>query len=304
MELTMEGRNFNALVDSGSQVNAITPTLVQQYEFPVLPLEDLVDYPLNLMGLGGKHTSPLKFVILHIQVRGIAGYDEDAVFLVVPDESDFRQRVSLVVGTCTIGRIINVIRESEIDSITMPWSTMRVARLLSCWLGMAVPALEGAETPVEGGSGGSPEGDVNKLVMVWESVCLGPFQTEIIEGWVKPLLRCTSYMMITPLRVEGRPWETKLLPLGLHVLHAYICLKNGSSKVSLVIRNVSDSHIFLKKGVQVAQVVSASLVPPTELSLEMEATLGVESQPEPMSVAWSCTYSRVIQFFGSWNMCK
>ena len=109
VELTVEGRNFNALADSGSRVNMITPALVQQYGFPVLPLEDLVDYPLNLMGLGGKHTSLLGFVILCIQVRGIAGYDEDAVFLVVPDESDFGQRVPLVVGTCTIGRMINVI---------------------------------------------------------------------------------------------------------------------------------------------------------------------------------------------------
>ena len=98
VELTVEGRNFNALADSGSQVNMITPTLVQQYGFPVLPLEDLMDYPLNLMGLGGKHTSPLGFVILCVQVRGIAGYDEDVVFLVVPDESDFRWRVPLVVG--------------------------------------------------------------------------------------------------------------------------------------------------------------------------------------------------------------
>ena len=109
VELTIEGRNFNALADSGSQVNTITPALVQQYGFPVLPLEDLMDYPLNLVGLGGKHTSPLGFVILHMQVWGIAGYDEDTVFLVVPDESDFGQRVPLVVGTCTIGRIINVI---------------------------------------------------------------------------------------------------------------------------------------------------------------------------------------------------
>ena len=63
----------------------ITPALVQQYGFPVLPLEDPVDY---LVGLGGKRTSPLGFVILHIQVQRIAGYDEDVVFLVVPDESD------------------------------------------------------------------------------------------------------------------------------------------------------------------------------------------------------------------------
>ena len=203
VELTIEGRNVNALADSGSQVNMITPALVQQYGFPALPLEDLVDYPLNLVGLGRKRTSLLRFVILCVQMRGIAGYDEDAVFLVVPDESEFRQRVPLVVGTCTISRMINVIRESEIDHLSMLWSTMRVAQLLSCQLGAAVPTSEGVETLVEGASGESPEGRVNELVMVRESVHLGPFQTEIIEGWVKPLLRDTSYMMITPLRVEG-----------------------------------------------------------------------------------------------------
>ena len=64
VDLTIEGRNVNALVDSGSQVNTIMPTFVQQYGFPVLPLEDLVDHRLNLVGLGGKHTSPLGFIIL------------------------------------------------------------------------------------------------------------------------------------------------------------------------------------------------------------------------------------------------
>ena len=83
--------------------------------------------------------------------------------------------------------------------------------------------------------------------MVWESVCLGPFQTEIIEGWVKPLLGYTSYVMITPLKVEGQSWETKPLPPGLHVLHTYTRLKNSSGKVSLVVKNVSDNHIFLKQ---------------------------------------------------------
>ena len=91
--------------------------------------------------------------------------------------------------------------------------------------------------------------------------------------------------MITPLKAEGQPRETKLLPLGLHVLHAYTHLKNGSGRVSLVVRNVFDSQIFIKKGVPVARVVSASLVPPAELSPELEATLGEEPRPEPLSVA-------------------
>ena len=203
VELTVEGRNFAALVDSGSQVNTIAPALVQQYGFPILPLEDLVDYPVNLMGLGRMRTSPLGFVILRIQVRGVAGYDEDMVFLVVPNESDFGRRVPLVMGTCTISRLINIIRESEIDNLTTPWSTARLAQLLSCWLGMVVPGPEGVETQEEGAYGGSPELNIDELVMVWENICLGPFQTKIIEGWVKPLLGSTSYVMITPLKAEG-----------------------------------------------------------------------------------------------------
>ena len=131
---------------------------------------------------------------------------------------------------------------------------------------------------------------MDELVMVRESVHLGLFQTKIIEGWVKPLLGDTAHVTschntVTPLKVgEGQLRDSRPLPLGLHVLHTYMHLKNGSGKVSLMVTNMSDSHIFLKKGVLVAQVVSASLVPPTELLLEIEAVLGVEARPEPMSV--------------------
>ena len=48
---------------------------------------------------------------------------------------------------------------------------------------------------------------------------------------------------------------------------------------------MSDSQIFLKKGVPVARVVSTMLVSRTELSPEMEATLGEESRPESLLVA-------------------
>ena len=284
VDLTIEGRNIHALMDSGSQVNTITPTLVQQYGFPVLPLEDLV-HPLNLVGLGSKHTSLLSFAILHVQVWEIAGYNEDIVFLMVPDESEFGWRVPLVIGTCMIGWIINVIQESKIDHLSMPWATARMMQLLFCQKSTAVLIPGSAEIQAEGASGGPQEMDVDELVTVRESVHLEPFQTEIIEGWVKPLLGDMAHIMITPLRVEGQSWEAKLLPPGLHALHAYTRLKNGSSKVSLMVRNVSNSHISLKKGVPVVWVMSASLVPPTELSPEMEATLGAESRPKPMSVA-------------------
>ena len=68
VDLTIEGSDIVALGGSGSQVNTITPAMVQHHGFLVLLLGELVDYPLNLMGLGGKRTSPLGFVILRMKV--------------------------------------------------------------------------------------------------------------------------------------------------------------------------------------------------------------------------------------------
>ena len=122
----------------------------------------------------------------------------------VPDESGFGQRVPLAIGTCTIGRIINVIQESKIDHLSTPWATVRVAQLFSCQKITAILILGSAKTQAEGAR--PQEVDVDELVMVRESVHLGLFQTEIIEGRVKPLLGDTAHIIITPLRVEGQPW--------------------------------------------------------------------------------------------------
>ena len=131
VDVVLEGCEASALADSGSQVNTMTPEFVQERGYPVLPLSGHVNYPLHLVGLGGRCTCPLGFVIARLQVREVAGYDEDAVFLVVPDGSNFGKRVPIVIGTCTLARVINVIKESEMDRISTPWSTVRLAQLLS-----------------------------------------------------------------------------------------------------------------------------------------------------------------------------
>ena len=122
VNLVVEGREATALADSGSQVNTVTPTYVRHYEVPILLLEELVDHPLNLIGLGGRHSSPLGFIILWVHVVEITGYDEDVVFLIVPDKSEFLRHVPLVLGTCMLCRIINVIKESEIDRLSVLWA--------------------------------------------------------------------------------------------------------------------------------------------------------------------------------------
>ena len=124
VNLVVEGREATTLADSGSQVNTVTTANMRHYEFPILPLEELVDIPLNLIGLGGRHTSPLGFVILQVHMAEIGRYNEDIVFLIMPDELEFLRRVPLVLGTCMLCRIINMIKESEIDRLYVLWATI------------------------------------------------------------------------------------------------------------------------------------------------------------------------------------
>ena len=131
VNLVVEGREATTLADSGSQVNTVTPACVWHYEFPILSPEELVDHPLNLIGLGGRCTSPLGFVILQVRMAEITRYNEDVVFLVMPNELEFSRCVLLVLGTCMLCRIINVITESEIDRLSVPWAMVQASHLLS-----------------------------------------------------------------------------------------------------------------------------------------------------------------------------
>ena len=96
--LLVEGREVEALADSGSQVNTVMPSYVRQHEFLMLQLHDLVNHALNLVGFGSMRTHPLGFVILRVQVKEIASYDEDVVFVVMSDKSEFSQHVPIVIG--------------------------------------------------------------------------------------------------------------------------------------------------------------------------------------------------------------
>ena len=77
----------------------------------------------------------------------------------------------------------------------------------------------------------------------------------------------------------------KLLPPGLQVLYAFTVQKRGSSKVSIVVRNVSESPIYLKKGVQVACLVPAMPVLPSAPALVLEGVTALEAITEPLFMA-------------------
>ena len=227
VKLVVEGCEVNALADSGSQVNTVMPKFVTQNGWPVLPLEDLVDHPLHLVGLGGNWTQSLGFVILRVQVKEIAGYDEDVIFLIVPDGSDFSKRVLLVIGTCTLGCMVNVIKENELDMLSPPWEVVHASRLLSIRQGTVTSSDESSgdiANPKPSASVLEPETDVP--VYVGESIRVGAFQMRILECKVDPLQEKSAEVMVIPVR-SGGLWEAKIKPLppGLQVLYVFTVRK-------------------------------------------------------------------------------
>ena len=180
----------------------------------------------------------------------MAGYDEDAVFLVVPDGSNFGKRVPIVIGTCTLACVINVIKESEMDQISTPWVTVRLAQLLS-------RRVVAEETPSEGkGGADAPEKKgVDTVVKMGSSAHVGSFQTEILEGKISQAPVCDTHFMVTPIgRAEVKQDGGCQLPPGLQVLHTYTTMTAGHKQISIVVRNMTDQAIFLPSGTCVSHI--------------------------------------------------
>ena len=89
--------------------------------------------------------------------------------------------------------------------------------------------------------------------------------------------------MVVPIRHAEVVWgKVHLLSPGLQVLHAYTLLTAGSKQVSMVVSNMMDSDIFLKRGAHVTHVMSATLVPPDEVPSKEEQD--VQAPREQLSV--------------------
>ena len=81
--------------------------------------------------MGNAYRRPLGYIIIWVQVDGVQGYDEDQIALVIPViPSNFMARIPVILGTPTISRVINVMKEAEIDTLVMLWPNARVAHLL------------------------------------------------------------------------------------------------------------------------------------------------------------------------------
>ena len=151
-KVKINGESCMALLDNSVQVNTITSRDVKEHSLQVGPVTDLMGSKVTCIGLGNAYTRPLGYVVIRVQVDGVWGYDEDQIALIILDYSNFATRVPVILGTPTIGRVVNVMRKAEMDALAMPWVNARAAHLLEVRRMM----------PVEVGNDQEEEYDINK----------------------------------------------------------------------------------------------------------------------------------------------
>ena len=167
--------------------------------------------------MGGSLVEPIGFVLMNVKVPCVWGYDEDQVALVMdnPEMSD----CPVILGTLTLYQVMEVIKESEISKLAVPWSSSQILWLM--WDVMAkisqVVINDVANKPI------APL-DVDEVVRVASKCTVPPFGHKVIHGKVNLVLHGCRLNVMT----HGLEKRSPSLPLGIDVQTAYTTLANGS----------------------------------------------------------------------------
>ena len=248
------------LLDNGAQLNFITPAYAVERGMNIMSLDWLaqeIGGPLPLIaGMGGNLVEPTGFVLMNVKVPCVKGYDEDQVALVMDDLG--MTECPVILGTSTLYWVMEVIKESEISKLAVPWSSSRIS-----WLMRDVAARLGQVVVNDVANKPIAPLSVDEVVRVASKCTVPPFGHKVIHGKVNLVLHGCRLNVMT----HGLEKRSPSLPLGIDVQTAYSTLANGSSWVPVILRNTTQNWLEVKKGAPIARMVAANAIPKVTHSL-------------------------------------
>ena len=250
----IDGELTNCLLDNGAQLNFITPAYAQEGGMVIMSLDYLAQEIggsiLPIRGISSILVEPVGFIMMNVKVPCVQGYDEDQIAIVMDDPGMTEWRV--ILGTPTIYRVMEVIKESEISVLAVPWASSRVSwlmRNMKARLSQVV-VKDVANKPI------SPL-NVDEVVRVASKCIVPPFGHKVIHGKVNLVLHGYKMNVMT----HGLEKRSPSLPLGIDVQTVYATLADGSNRVTVVLRNNTWDWLEVKKGIPIARMVAANETP-------------------------------------------
>ena len=242
------------LLDNGAQLNFITPAYAIERGMGIMSLDRLAQeiggqVPL-ITGMGGSLVEPTGFVLMNIKVPCVQGYDEDQVALVMDDPR--MTECPIILGTSTLYRVMEVVKESEISKLAVPWSSSQIS-----WLMRDVMARLGQVVVKDIANKPIAPLKVDEVVRVASKCMVPPFGHNVIHGKVNLVLHGCRLNVMT----HGLEKRSPSLPLGIDVQTAYATLATGSHRVPVILRNNTQDWLEIKKGMPIARMVTANVIP-------------------------------------------
>ena len=273
----IKGKWMPVLLDTGANVNMITPECVVALGLQMGPLTDLceggitIDQPFNYEG------RPMGYIIMSVQIDRISSY-EDQVALMACSSAEFAHCVPIILGTPTMDRVIATLKESKIDRLATPWACVRKSTLL--WAATTWVAAVRADVTTKPVDVMGYEEPIHLLT----AEVVKPFETLVVKGRTKitftaGCLHCSTLVMDS---------KDGTLPPGLIVTGAYTVMKRGSKTVPIVLHNTTGSPIHLRKGQKVARVQAMNEVPQPHLKPGMLESLEAPENLRPSLSVEEC----------------
>ena len=128
----IDGELMTCLLDNGAQLNFITPAYAHKLAMDIMSLDSLAQEVGGkippIAGIGGIMVNPEGFVMMNVQIPCVKGYNEDQIAIVMDDPG--LKDCPVILGMPTIFRVMEVIKESEISKLPIPWASSRVSWLM------------------------------------------------------------------------------------------------------------------------------------------------------------------------------
>ena len=132
MRHLIDGELATCLLDNGAQLNFITTTYAHKRGMDIMSLESLAQEVGGkippIVGIGGILVNPEGFITMNIQIPCVKGYNEDQITIVMDDPG--LKDCLVILGMPMIFRVTEVIKESEISELAVPWASSRVSWLM------------------------------------------------------------------------------------------------------------------------------------------------------------------------------
>ena len=239
-QIKINEEGCGALLESGSTINAVTPEFIKACSLDMGPLSDLVDGTLKINRFRELFSWPLGYV--RVQVEGVKGYDKDQVALVILDSTAIGARGLVILGMPTINQIVNVIKESKIDELSVSLNGLRISCMLTGhWVELSLKNNATASPTTE-------PIDLNEAVKTtkWEEV--EAFSSKIVHSHTKTVLLGSNIYIMTQAPRRGKE---PCLPHGLSVANTYTEMTTGRRCFAVLIKNHTAALIVIGKDVKV-----------------------------------------------------